>query len=79
MFTPNSFVMVKYKTFHLKHWTTGPSLDALAELIVDELDRKYKGGRWKKYVDQPPEFIAISWLRAKKGWDHVRPTGLPQV
>ena len=43
------------------------SLEALAGLIIDELDRKYKGERWKKYEDQPSEFIAISWLRAKKG------------
>ena len=70
---------VRYCLYKNRRHTTGPSLDALAELVIDELDRKYQGERWKKYVDQPSEFIAITWLRAKKGWDHVRPTGLPLV
>jgi len=70
---------VRYCLYKNRRHTTGPSLEALAELILDELDRKYKGERWKKYVDQPSEFIAISWLRAKKGWDHVRKTCLPQT
>ena len=70
---------VRYCLYRNRKHTTGPSLEALAELILDELDRKYKGERWKKYTDSPSEFTAISWLRAKKGWDHIRKTCLPQV
>ena len=46
---------VRYCLYKNRRHTTGPSLEALAELILDELDRKYKGERWKKYVDQPSE------------------------
>ena len=70
---------VRYCLYKNRRHTTGPSIDSLEELILDELDRKYAGERINKYVEQPSELIAISWLRAKKGWDHVRKTILPRM
>ena len=37
----------------------GPTIEAFEELLVDELDRKYKNDSWRKYEDEPPEFKAI--------------------
>ena len=70
---------VRYCLYKNRKHTTGPSIEALEELIIDELDRKYKGERCKKYMDNPSDFIPMSWLRAKKGWDQIRPTALPSV
>ena len=40
---------------------------------------KEQSEKWKKYEEQPSEFLAISWLRMKKGWNHIKPTWLPQI
>ena len=34
-------------------------VEAFEELLVDELDRKYKNDRWRKYEDEPSEFKAF--------------------
>jgi len=62
-----------------RKYATGPSIEALEELLVDELDRKYGKEKWKKYEEHPSEFMAISWLRMKKGWNHIKPTWLPLI
>ena len=49
------------------------------KVVVDELDRKYGRDRWKKYEEHPSEFVAIAWLRMKKGWNHIKPTWLPLI
>ena len=57
----------------------GPTIEAFEELLVDELDRKYKNDRWRKFEDEPSEFKAITWLRTKKGLNHINPKWLPPI
>ena len=73
------FRSVRYCIYRNRKYATGPSIEALEELLVDELDRKYGKEKWKKYEEHPSEFMAISWLRMKKGWNHIKPTWLPQI
>ena len=70
---------VRYCIYRNRKYATGPSIEALEELLVDELDRKYGKEKWKKYEEHPSEFMAISWLRMKKGWNHIKPTWLPLI
>ena len=70
---------VRYCIYQNRKYATGPSLEALEELLIDELDRKYGNNRWTKYENHPAEFLAITWLRTKKGWDHIKPTWLPPI
>ena len=70
---------VRYCIYRNRKYATRPSIEALEELLIDELERKYGNKRWEKYEDHPTEFFAIQWLRMKKGWDHIKPTWLPPI
>ena len=70
---------VRYCIYRNRKYATGPSIEALEELLVDEFDRKYGRQKWKKYEEHPAEFLAIAWLRMKKGWNHINPRWLPPI
>ena len=68
------FTTHKYKN---RKFALGPSIKAFEELLVDELDRKYKNDKWRKYEENPSEYRAIHWMRTKKGLHHINPLWLP--
>ena len=70
---------VRYAIYRNRKFALGPTIEAFEELLVDELDRKYKNDRWRKYEDEPSEFKAITWLRTKKGLNHINPKWLPPI
>ena len=70
---------VRYAIYRNRKFALGPTIEAFEELLVDELDRKYKNDRWRKFEDEPSEFKAITWLRTKKGLNHINPKWLPPI
>ena len=68
---------VRYAIYKNRKFALGPTIEALEELLVDELDRKYKNDKWRKYEENPSEYRAIHWMRTKKGLHHINPLWLP--
>ena len=68
---------VRYAIYKNRKFALGPTIEALEELLVDELDRKYKNDKWRKYEETPSEYRAIHWMRTKKGLHHINPLWLP--
>ena len=56
----------RYAIYCNRKCALGPRIEAFEELLVDELDRKYKNDRWRKYEDEPSEFKAITWLERRR-------------
>ena len=51
----------RYAIFRARETRHMPSLQLLEDLMLDELKRKYSGGRLLKYRENVNEQLAISW------------------
>ena len=55
------FRSTRYAIFRGRETRHMPSLQLLEDLLLDELKRKYSGGRLLKYRENAKEQMAISW------------------
>merc|ERR1712141_833086 len=66
---------VRYTIFSSRATRHLPSPETLDELLIDELRRKYSGGRVEKYINSKDEQLAIAWFRKKLNTDPAAVTG----
>jgi hypothetical protein len=66
---------VRYTIFSSRATRHLPSPETLDELLIDELRRKYSGGRVEKYINSNDEQLAIAWFRKKLNTDPAAVTG----
>ena len=66
---------VRYTIYKGRETRHKPSIQLLEDLMLEDLKRKYAGGRVEKYINLEEEQLAISWFQQKMNLDPVSAIG----